>query len=219
MSISIFLADDHTVVRDGLRALLEAQADLQVVGEATNGRDAVRQIARLHPDVAILDITMPELNGLEAARQIHEAYPNTQTIILSMHGSSGHIFEALQAGARGYLLKASAGAEVVDAVRAVHYGRRYLSEQVVDRVINSSLAQRLGQVDDMQSPLLQLSPREREVLQLVVEGRTSAEIAKIIHLSPKTIETYRSRLMKKLDISDLPSLVKFAIKHGLTSLE
>jgi len=139
--------------------------------------------------------------------------------MLSMHGSSGHILEALDAGARGYLLKASAGAEVADAVRAVHAGRRYLSEQVVDQVVDSSLARRLGQTDEPQDPLAALTPRERQVLQLVVEGKTSVEIAEILYLSPKTVETYRSNLMSKLEISDLPSLVKFAIKHGLTPLE
>lgn len=219
MSIAIFLADDHTIVRDGLRMLLEAQPDLQVVGEATNGRDAVRQVSQLRPDVAILDITMPELNGLEAARQIREDCEDTQVIILSMHGSTAHVFEALRAGARGYLLKASAGASVVDAVRAVHAGRRYLSPEIMDQVIEQSLNQQGAQHDEAPDPLARLSPREREVLQLVVEGRSSAEIAEVLHLSPKTVETYRGNLMKKLELQNIPELVKFAIRHGLTPLE
>ncbi len=205
------------MVRDGLRSLLEAQPGLNVIGDAANGRDAVRQVAQLCPDVAILDIAMPEVNGIEAARQIREVCPATQVIILSMHGTAGHIVQALQVGARGYLLKASASSEVVNAVRAVKTGHRYLSQVVSDRVIDDYLDQ--NELREAKYPLVRLSPREREILQLVVEGNTSAEIAGILGLSPKTVETYRSQLMQKLGISDLPSLVKFAIQHGLTPLE
>jgi len=219
MSIKIFLADDHAIVRDGLTMLLQAEPDLEVIGTAADGRDAVRQITQLKPDVVILDITMPELNGLAAARQILELCPDTQVIMLSMHGTSSHVFEALQAGARGYLLKASAGASVAEAVRTVHSGRRYLSAEIVDQVIDHSLSRQLGQHDEMPDPMVLLSPREREVMQLVVEGNSSAQIAELLHLSPKTVETYRSNLMKKLEINNLPDLVKFAIRHGLTPLE
>jgi RNA polymerase sigma factor (sigma-70 family) len=205
------------VVRDGLRFLLEAQQDIQVVGDAADGRDAVRQVAQLCPNVVIVDIAMPELNGIEAARQIAQVCPPARVIILSMHSTTEHIFRALQAGARGYLLKESAGIEVVNAVLAVHAGRRYLSQKISDKVIDDYVQQR--QAVETQSPLARLSPREREVLQLVVEGKSSAEVAEILSLSPKTVETYRSRLMQKLGISDLPSLVKFAIRHGLTPLE
>jgi len=217
MSITIFLVDDHAVVRDGLRSLLEAQPDLKVIGDASDGRDAVRQVPQLRPDVAILDIAMPELNGIEATRQICELYPATQIIILSMHATPGHIFEALQAGARGYLLKASAGVEVVNAIRAVYAGQRYLGQKILDQVIDDYLNQK--EVGEMKSPLARLTPREREILQLVAEGKSSAETADILGLSPKTVETYRSHLMHKLDISDLPSLVKLAIRYGLTPLE
>ena len=219
MSITVFLADDHAVVRDGLSMLLEAQPDLQVIGTAADGRDAVRQAAQLGPDVAILDIAMPELNGLEAARQILESCPATQAIILSMHATNEHIQQALHMGVRGYLLKASAGANIADAVRAVHAGRRYLSEEILDQVIDSSLGQGQGRADGTPGSLASLTGREREVLGLVVEGKSSAEIAQVLHLSPKTVETYRSNMMKKLEIDNLPSLVKFAIQHGLTSLE
>jgi DNA-binding NarL/FixJ family response regulator len=218
VSITILLADDHAVVRDGLRLLLEAQMDLRVVAQAENGREAVQLAAQFDPDVAILDIAMPELNGLEAARQILEAGTTTQVIILSMHSSPEHIFEALEMGVRGYLLKASAGAQVVEAVRAVHTGRRYLDKDILDMVIDRSL-ERPQSTADVKGPLARLTPREREVLQLVVEGKTSAEIAQLLHLSPKTIETYRGTLMKKLEINDLPALVKFAIKQGLTTLD
>lgn len=217
MTITIFLADDHTVVRDGLRLLLEARMNFVVVGDAANGRAAVQQMATTCPDIAILDIAMPELNGIEATRQVREVCPDTKVIILSMHATSGHIFRALQAGARGYLLKASAGSEVVDAIYAVQEGRRYLSQKISDVVIDDYLSQR--KVQEAQSPLTHLSPREREILQLVVEGKSSQEIAQTLALSPNTVDTYRSRLMQKLEISDLPSLVKFAIRHGITSLE
>jgi DNA-binding NarL/FixJ family response regulator len=217
LSITVFLADDHAVVRDGLRVLLETQHDITVIGDAANGRDAVRQMAELRPDVAVVDIAMPELNGIEATCQIRQLCPATQVVILSIHSTTEHIFRALQAGARGYLLKESAGAEVVNAVRAVYAGRRYLSQKITDKVLDDYVRQQ--EILKAQSPLERLSPREREVLQLVVEGRSSAEIADILSLSPKTVETYRSRLMHKLGINDLPNLVKFAIQHGLTPLE
>jgi len=212
--ISVLLADDHAVVRDGLRALLEAQADIEVVGDAANGREVLRLAQQLHPDVVVMDIAMPELNGVEATQQMHDAYPSTQVLILSMHSTTEHIFRALQAGARGYLLKDSAGAEVVDAVRVVHAGRRYLSQKIAATVIDDYIAER-----HRASPLESLSSRERQILQLVAEGKSSAEIAAILFLSPKTVDTYRSRLMHKLDIGDLPSLVKFAIQHGVIQLE
>ena len=217
MTITVFLADDHAVVRDGLRLLLEAQGDITVVGAAANGRLAVRQVGQLRPDVVVMDIAMPELNGIEATRQIRERQLPTQVVILSVHSTAEHVFRSLQAGARGYLLKESAGTEVVNAVRAVHAGRRYLSQKISDGVIDGYLQQR--QIVEAESPLARLSPREREVLQLVVEGKSSADIADVLALSAKTVETYRSRIMQKLGIGDLPGLVKFAIRQGLTSLE
>jgi DNA-binding NarL/FixJ family response regulator len=217
LAITVFLADDHAVVRDGLKFLLGAQPDISVIGDAANGRQAVRRVARLRPDVAVMDIAMPELNGIEATREIRQVCPSTQVIILSMHSTTEHVFQALEAGARGYLLKESAGIEVVAAVRAVHAGHRYLSQRISDRLIDDYVRQR--QAAETESPLARLSPREREVLQLVVEGKTSAQIAAILSLSLKTVETYRSRMMQKLGISDLPGLVKFAIQHGLTPLE
>jgi len=217
LAITVFLADDHAVVRDGLRVLLEAQPDISVTGDAANGRETVRQVTQLCPDVVIMDIAMPDLNGIEATQQIREVCPSAQVIILSMHSTTEHIFRALQAGARGYLLKESAGIEVVNAIRAVHAGHRYLSQKVSDWLIDDYVRQR--QAAEAKGPLARLSPREREVVQLVVEGKSNAEIAGILSLSLKTVETYRSRLMRKLGISDLPSLVRFAIQHGLTPLE
>lgn len=217
MSITIFLADDHAVVRDGLRFLLEAQADFKVVGDAANGRDAVHQVAQLNPEIVIIDIAMPELNGIEATRQIRDICPGAQVIILSMYATDEHVLRALQAGAQGYILKESAGVEVINAVRAVHAGRRYLSQKISERVIDSYIRQQ--NIGLAENPLARLSPREQEILQLVVEGKSSAEIAEILSLSPNTVDTYRSRLMQKLGINDLPGLVKFAIQHGLISLD
>ena len=217
LAITVFLADDHAVVRDGLRVLLEAQPDISVIGDAANGRETVRLVAQLCPDIVVMDIAMPELNGIEATQQIYEVCPSAQVIILSIHSTTEHIFRALQAGARGYLLKESAGIEVVNAVRAVHAGHRYLSQKISDRLIDDYVHQR--QAAEAKGPLARLSPREREVVQLVVEGKSNAEIAGILSLSLKTVETYRSRLMRKLGFSDLPSLVKFAVQHGLTPLE
>jgi DNA-binding NarL/FixJ family response regulator len=211
---TVVLADDHAVVRDGLRVLLEAQSDISVVGDAANGRQAVRLALQLHPDVVVMDIAMPELNGIEATQQIHDASPSTQVLILSMHSTAEHIFRALQAGARGYLLKDSAGAEVVAAVRAVHAGRRYLGQKIASAVLDDYISER-----HRASPLDSLSPRERQILQLVAEGKSSAEAAALLFLSPKTVDTYRSRMMQKLGIGDLPSLVKFAIQHGITQLD
>ncbi len=217
MAIRVFLADDHAVVRDGLRLLLEAQGDISVVGEAADGRQTVRQIRQLCPDVVVMDIAMPELNGIDAARQIREFCPSVQIVILSMHASNEYIYQANRAGARAYLLKESAGREVVDAVRAVYHGRRYLSQQLAETGFEDYM-QKVKTIS-AKSPLESLSKREREILQLIVDSKSNTEIADILSLSIKTVETYKSRMMAKLSIKDLPGLVKFAIKHGVTTLK
>jgi DNA-binding NarL/FixJ family response regulator len=210
VTIHVLLADDHAMMRDGLKALLSANPEISIVAEVGNGRDAVRRAQELKPDVVVMDIAMPELNGIEAARLVRDKSPATRIVILSMHSSSEHVFRAFEAGATGYLLKESAGAELDAAVRAVHGGRRYLSRAIAELApLAEPAAGRTG-------PLDSLSLRERQVLQLVVEGHSSAAIAARIHLSPKSVETYRSRLMKKLGVSDITSLVKYAIQHGLT---
>ncbi|MBN1936815.1 MAG: response regulator transcription factor [Anaerolineae bacterium] len=215
-SIRVFLADDHAVVRDGLRFLLQAQPDIQVVGDAADGRDALQQITQLMPDVAVLDIAMSLLNGIEVAERIRLAGLPTQVIILSMHSTSEHIFRALRAGVRSYLLKESAGIEVAQAVRAVYAGQRYLSHKISEQVVDGYVQTYDLSPDEV--VLSQLSSRERETLQLIIEGKTSAEIAQLLTLSPKTVDTYRSRLMAKLGIDNVPDLVRFAIRHGLASL-
>jgi len=212
--IRVLLADDHAVVRDGLRALLEAQPGIDVVGDVANGREAVREAKKLRPDIVVMDIAMPDLNGIEATLQIQDISPSTRIVILSMHSSTEHIFRALQAGAHGYLLKDSAGTEVVAAVHAVHAGRRYLSQKIAATMIDDYITER-----HRTSPLDSLSGRERQILQLIVEGKTSVEAGAMLFLSPKTVDTYRSRMMHKLGIGDLPNLVKFAIQNGITQLD
>ena len=213
MPITVFVADDHAILRDGLATLLAAQPDMQVVGTAANGREAVAELRRLRPDVAILDISMPELDGIEATRQIIAANEDIRVMILSMHAGAQHVFHALEAGVRGYLLKESASREVIDAIRAVQSGRRYLSPRVAE-IVAQGLSDRSGV-----SPLDSLSRREREILKLVADGYSSAKIGALLHLSPKTVDTYRSRMMQKLRVSDLAGVIKLAIQHGLTSLD
>jgi DNA-binding NarL/FixJ family response regulator len=212
LSVKVLIVDDHSLLREGLKVLIESQRDMHVVGEARNGRDAVDQACVLRPDVVLMDITMPVLNGIEATRIISEHLPLSKTIILSMHHTSEHIFRAMRAGAQGYLLKESVGNEVVAAIRAVIKGQRFLGRgaELPAEFLNCDFA-------DMPKSLLEsLSIREHEVMQHVVEGRTSAEIALLLSLSPKSVETYRSRLMLKLGIENIPALVKFALQHGIT---
>jgi DNA-binding NarL/FixJ family response regulator len=211
--ISVFVADDHAILRDGLATLLAAHGDMEVVGTAANGREAVSEVLRLAPRVAIIDISMPELDGIEAARQIVAANPEVQVMILSMHAGSQHVFHALEAGVRGYLLKESASREVIEAVRIVQSGRRYLSPRVAE-IVAQGVSDRSAV-----SPLSSLSQREREILKLVADGYSSAKIGTMLHLSPKTVDTYRSRMMQKLHVSDLAGVIKLAIQHGVTSLE
>lgn len=208
MTIRVLLADDHTLMRAGLRALLGTAADIEVVGEVRTGHDAVRQALQLNPDVVLMDIGMPELNGIEAAQAIHAKLPVVRIIMLSMHATAEYAYRAFEAGAFGYLLKEAAVEEVIAAVRAVREGKRYASPALAGSLSDFGSHAR--------SPVESLSGRERQVLQLVVEGHSSGEIARMIHLSPKSVDTYRSRLMAKLGVGDLPGLVKFAIEHGLT---
>lgn len=206
--IRVLLADDHALVRDGLRAVLSREPDLQVVGEATDGREALRVAETAKPDVAVLDLSMPLLNGLDAARQLAARDQAPRTILITMHGGDHYVLEALRAGVRGYVLKKQAAADLVRAIHEVAAGRVYLSPGVGAAVAQ---AIRTGSV----LPDERLTPREREVLQLVAEGKTTKEIAAILHVSVKTADTHRTRLMQKLDIHDIAGLTRYAIRLGL----
>jgi DNA-binding NarL/FixJ family response regulator len=211
VKIRVLIADDHAMIRDGLGALLRDDPHIEVAGTAADGRQAVRLVGELRPDVVVMDIAMPEMNGVEALRELRAAFPDSRVLILSMFSTLEHVQQALNAGASGYLLKESAGTELKTAIEQVHSGRRYLSRQIEAHA--SALLARGAQ----QTPLESLSRRERQILQLVVEGKSSTEIGKILHLSAKTVETYRSRLMQKLGVDGVPALVKFAVAHGLTT--
>ncbi len=213
MTIRVIIADDHKVIRDGLKAIMASQAEIEVVGTASDGMDALEITRNLKPDVAILDINMPNLNGIETTREISESCPDTDVIILSMHGNKEHVYQALKAGARGYLIKESSGLEVVDAIRAINNGERYLSQTITATLIDAYVEQREGA--SMTSVFDLLSSREKQVLQLVVEGKSSVEISEVLHISKSTVNTYRSRLMSKLDVKDVPSLVRLAIEHNI----
>ena len=217
MNIRVLVADDHAIIREGLRVMLGNQPDMKVVGVATNGREAIQLVDKHEPDIAVIDISMPELNGVEAIQQMMPRHPHLQVVVLSIHETKPYVYRALKAGARGYLVKETAGLEVVDAVRAVYGGERYLSQSISDLLTTESF-QKLESLIDV-SPLEVLSPREREILQLVAEGKTSQEIAERLSISPKTVDTYRSRLMHKIGVDDMAGLVKFAIQHGVISLE
>jgi DNA-binding NarL/FixJ family response regulator len=213
MPIRVLIADDHAVVAEGLRHLVEAERDIEVVACVGDGREAVQRARDTQPDVVIMDMSMPELNGADAARAILERDPRCRVIVLSMYSQREYVRRALKAGAAGYVVKRSAAKELVEAIRAVHAGQRYLSPRVADVVLEDYTDEKR---DD---PLSRLSSREREVLQLLAEGRTGAQIAERLALSQKTVETYRARLVEKLGIRDLAGLVRFAIQKGLVSLE
>lgn len=209
--LRVVLADDHTIVREGLASLLGQSPGIEVIAVASTGAEAVRAARTLAPDVLVTDISMPDLNGIEAARAIRERDERVAIVMLSMHSTSEHVARAFAAGANGYVLKDAASEEIVAAIHAVANGRRYVSSELADVAQDNSTPGT--------SPLASLSTRERQVLQLVVEGKSSAQIAQQIYLSPKTVETYRSRLMKKLGVADIPALVKFAVQHGVTALD
>jgi DNA-binding NarL/FixJ family response regulator len=214
MAIEVLLADDHGVVRDGVCRLLESSADIRVIAVANDGFDAIGETERLRPDVVVMDISMPKLNGIEATRAIVDRAPSTGVLILSMHCSAEMIRKALSAGARGYLLKESAGDEVVAAVRAVAAGGRYFGQGISVRGLDIR-----RDVPRLAPNVQDLTRVEREILRLVANGKSNAEAAQVLDLSPRTVETYRSRLMEKLQLDNLPALVKFAIRHGITTLD
>jgi two-component system, NarL family, response regulator NreC len=206
--IRILLVDDHALVRQGFRMILEDQPDMEIVGQAGNGREAVELAEKLHPDVAVMDVAMPELNGIEATRRIGSISPRTRVLALSMHKDSMYVREILRAGARGYLLKDSGDADLVAAVRAVAKGDGYISPSVSDSVLSDYRRH-------VSDPLDLLTSREREVLQMIAEGKTNKEIATSLNLSVYTVEAHRGRVMEKLNLHSTGELVRFALRNGL----
>ncbi len=207
--IRVLIADDHGMVAEGLRRLVDAEPDMLVVGCVQDGREAVRRASEAEPDVVVMDLSMPELNGADATRAIVSENPRCRVVALSMYSEREYVRRALCAGAVGYVVKRSAAKELVEAIRAAHAGRRSVSPRVAVAAVDDAAADPLGR----------LSAREREVLQLIAEGRTGAQIAERLGLSQKTVETYRARLTGKIGIRDVPGLVRFAIQHRLVSLE
>ena len=216
MSIRVLIADDHRLVREGLRALLEKQPDLEVVGEAEDGRTALKLVQETRPDIVVMDVAMPDLNGIEATRQIVARVPGVKVLALSMYADRRFISEMLSAGAAGYLLKDCAFDEVAGAIRSVAAHQTYLSPRIAGIVVKNWV-HRLEKTDS--SAFWLLTPREREVLQLLAEGQTTKSIAAKLHLSVKTIETHRQRIMNKLSVRSVAELTKYAVREGLTSLE
>lgn len=214
-TLRVLLADDHNLIRAGLRLVVSQQPDCTVVGEASNGREAVAMANSLKPDVAVLDIGMPDLNGIEACRQIRESLPGTQVVMLSMHSDESYVLRALKSGARAYLLKDSAEADLARAIHAVSEGKSFFSPAVGKVLLEDYMRklQRTGAEDSYEL----LSPREREVLQLVAEGKSSKEISTLLNLSVYTVETHRAKLMQKLNLRSVPEVILYAVRKGIIS--
>jgi two-component system response regulator NreC len=213
--IRILLADDHTVVRDGLRALLEKQPDMTVIGEAADGHDSVRMAEEQLPDVVVMDIAMPNMNGIEATRRILASNPQTGVVILSMHQDESYVLRSLKAGARGYLLKDSLRSDVIEAVRSVSQGRSFLTKKV-SRLLQEDYIRQMERrgIDDSYDLL---TGREREILQLVAEGRTNKEVATMLNISLTTVETHRTHILQKLGLHSIPELILYAVRKGIIS--
>jgi DNA-binding NarL/FixJ family response regulator len=211
--IRILLADDHTIIRSGLRLLLDQQPDFKVVAEASNGREAVDLVAKEQPDVAILDIGMPQLNGIEATKQIASKDTQTKVVILSMHADEGYVLRALKAGARAYILKNSAEADLIRAVRAVAEGKSFFSPVISKMLLEDYVRQiRDKHVEDSYDLL---TPREREILQLLAEGRTNKEVATLLHLSVYTVDAHRGNILQKLNLHGVPEMILYAVRKGI----
>jgi two-component system response regulator NreC len=211
--IRVLLAEDHTIVRKGLRSLLESAAGIEVIGEAKDGREAVEKVGQLRPDLVLMDITMPGLNGLEATRQIKKRFPEVKVLILTVHATEEYIFQILRAGASGYVVKQAAPAELLSAIQSVCQGQYFLSPSISRTVIEEYIrqAEAMAEPDSYD----QLTDREREVLQLIAEGHSNQEIADLLHISVKTVETHRAHLMDKLDLHSAAELTQYAIRKGV----
>jgi DNA-binding NarL/FixJ family response regulator len=208
----ILLADDHEIIREGLRSVLETRKDWEIVGEATNGREAVKKVADLKPDVVVMDISMPELNGLEAVRQIVKQVPRTEVLVLTMHDSEDLVRGVLDAGARGYLLKSDASRQLISAIEALRLHKPYLTPRVNEVVLRGYLGEEPLKGETSGG---KLTPREREIVQLLAEGLSSKEVAGTLHISVKTAETHRTNIMRKLDIHSVSELVRYAVRNHI----
>ncbi len=211
--IRVLIAEDHLMVRAGIRALLEKAGDIRVLGEASNGQEAIEMVEQLKPDVLIMDIMMPRLNGIQAAENLRDLKLPTQILLLSMYSDEGFVHQALQYGVKGYVLKSSVSDELLWAVRAVAAGKTYLSSPIAEIVVESAINPHSAPQDG--DPFSSLSPREKEILQLIAEEYTSAEIGKMLFISEKTVEKHRARLMEKLNVRNLAGLVRMAVKYHL----
>jgi two-component system response regulator NreC len=213
MNIHILLVDDHTILRAGLKMMLNAQPDMDVVGEAHDGRQALQEVQRLHPDIVLMDITMPDMNGIEATRQIKRVSPDVRVLILTMHENEEYVFQALRAGASGYILKEAADTDLISALHVVQNGNFYLSPTAQSVMVGDYLQRvRAGEEKDSYSSLTE---REREILKLVAEGHTNNQIAERLVISPKTVDTHRTHVMDKLNLHSRAELVKYAMRRGL----
>ena len=211
--VRVLLAEDHTIVRKGLRSLLNGEAGIEMIGEAEDGREAVEKVQQLLPDVVLMDITMPSLTGLEATRQIKKRFPEVKVVILTVHANEEYIFQILRAGASGYLVKQAAPTELLSAIQAAYRGESFLSPSISRKVIEEYIQQ--AEATAEKDSYDQLTDREREVLQLIAEGHSNREIAELLHISVKTVETHRAHLMDKLDIHSTAKLTQYAIRKGV----
>jgi DNA-binding NarL/FixJ family response regulator len=216
VSIKVLIADDHTMFREGMLSLLQKELNIKVVGEANTGREAVKLALELKPDVVVMDITMPDLNGMEATRKIIKAIPQTRVICLSMHSDRRYVVDMFRAGASGYLIKSCAYKELIDAINVVAANQTYISPQIAHIIVDESMG---SQQPKKKAAKSTLTPREREILQLIAEGKNTKNIAHHLHKSTKTVETHRRNIMKKLKVKSVAELTRYAISEGIISLD
>ena len=215
-TIRVLVADDHTILRQGIKALLDNQAGIEVIGEAKDGREVLALVERLRPDVVLMDIAMPGLNGLEATRRIKKKIPSTKILVLTMYTNEEYVFQVLSAGADGYLVKETAFQDLISAIRAVYRDEAFMSPSISKKVINRCMQKARGDVDKTGDLL---TTREREILQLIAEGSSNKKIAEVLFISPKTVETHRTHIMDKLNIHNRTELIKYAIRNRIVDID